>query len=288
MISQRLRVDSRPTEGEANVAATSPVLHYPSYGCRFTQLIRSWRREFSRVGRSNATLPFLFVQLSPFHGDNHGSIGGFPCPAEGGTAGGYAPSFPYGGLLPAFRLLQLEALALPNVGMACTVDLGDAASPYWPGSVHPRHKQPVGHRLALEARRIAYGETSLISRGPQLQRIEALPSDTRGSYHSKLVQLARVHWKSVGRGGLQISPSSFSAVSFLATLNSSQVVPGTIMPTNLTATSCDVYFNLGFNLSLNYVTRIAYLPFDFPPHVPIFGATGLPSEPFDVQWTASP
>jgi len=47
-----------------------------------------------------------------------------------------------------------------------------------------RHKQPVGARLALEARRIAYGEPDLVSRGPQIEAIEQLPGDAPGgSYH---------------------------------------------------------------------------------------------------------
>ena len=100
---------------------------------------------------------------------------------EGGNAAGQDKSgkaATFGGAIPAQRLMQLEAFELPGVGMACTVDLGDAGGPFWPGSVHPRQKQPVGHRLSLEARRIAYGESELLSRGPQIQKIEFLPGDT--------------------------------------------------------------------------------------------------------------
>ena len=39
-----------------------------------------------------------------------------------------------------------------NTAMAVTIDCGDA------GDIHPAHKQPVGARLALAARAIAYGE----------------------------------------------------------------------------------------------------------------------------------
>merc|ERR1712232_951054 len=48
--------------------------------------------------------------------------------------------------------------------MAVTTDLGDFSSPY--GSVHPRHKIPVGDRLALGARAIAYGEQGVYWTGP--------------------------------------------------------------------------------------------------------------------------
>ncbi len=39
-----------------------------------------------------------------------------------------------------------------NAAMTVTTDIGDAAD------IHPRNKQPVGQRLALAARALAYGE----------------------------------------------------------------------------------------------------------------------------------
>jgi sialate O-acetylesterase len=178
-------------QGEANVGQET-------YGCRFKAMITDWRRRFSADGRSQPLAPFLFVQLAGWHGDKSHGFGGTPCMIEGGDGAGQAehhgppgsPSPPtFGGAVPQQRLVQLDAFQLPQVGMACTVDLGDAAGPFWPGSIHPRQKQPVGHRLALEARRIAYGEPALLSRGPQIQRLELLPGDTPyGSYHSKAVR----------------------------------------------------------------------------------------------------
>ncbi|KAK3274375.1 hypothetical protein CYMTET_17437, partial [Cymbomonas tetramitiformis] len=260
---------------EANLGTTD------NYGCRFRALIADWRQQFSRAGRTSATFPFLFVQLSPYHGDKVDGFGGFPCAVEGGSTHGS---------LAAQRLVQLEALRLEKVGMASAVDLGDAASPYWPGSVHPRHKQPVGARLALEARRLAYGEAGLVSRGPQIEHVEMLPSDsTTGSYHSKNVRIVRLHWTSVG-SGLQVALGAYSSVAFIATLNNTKTVPGAIMPTNLTKYTCDVYFNLGYNSSsaaggcAPFVTAISYLPFDFP-IVPLFNGEGFPAEPFMFNFT---
>jgi sialate O-acetylesterase len=49
--------------------------------------------------------------------------------------------------------------------MAVTTDIGD------PGDIHPRNKQDVGLRLALAARKVAYGQ-ELVFSGPMYQRME--------------------------------------------------------------------------------------------------------------------
>lgn len=108
-------------------------------------MIADWRRKFA--------LPdslFLFVQL--------------------------APSTQLGDFV-ALRAAQMVALQLPNVGYAVAVDIGDLSSPM--GSIHPRRKQEVGRRLSLEARRIAYGESSLVSTGPVLESVA--PGSTPGT-----------------------------------------------------------------------------------------------------------
>jgi hypothetical protein len=108
------------------------------------------------------------------------------------------------GVLPKARLRQLAALALPNVGMASAIDIADSSGPFWPGSIHPRHKQPLGHRLSLEARRIAYGDSVLLSRGPQIRNItgfNACDLDfSCGSYHEKDAFIFRLAFDSVGTG----------------------------------------------------------------------------------------
>jgi sialate O-acetylesterase len=54
---------------------------------------------------------------------------------------------------------------LPNVGLAVTIDLGT------PDNIHPTNKQPVGHRLALIARKMAYGQDVACS-GPTFKSLE--------------------------------------------------------------------------------------------------------------------
>jgi len=53
----------------------------------------------------------------------------------------------------------LTTRALPKVGLALTIDIGDA------NDIHPRNKQEVGRRLSLAARAIAYRER-LVASGP--------------------------------------------------------------------------------------------------------------------------
>jgi sialate O-acetylesterase len=57
------------------------------------------------------------------------------------------------------REAQAMALSLPNTGMACTIELGEA------DNIHPRNKQDVGHRLALVAEREVYGK-DVVASGP--------------------------------------------------------------------------------------------------------------------------
>ena len=89
------------------------------YRTLFPALIADWRQTWSE-----GEFPFLFVQLAPYKGNT-----------------------------PELREAQLLTVQhTTNTAMAVTVDCGDA------DDVHPAHKQPVGARLALAARALAYGE----------------------------------------------------------------------------------------------------------------------------------
>ena len=89
------------------------------YQTLFPALIADWRRAW---GEGN--FPFLFVQIAPFRANT-----------------------------PEIREAQLLTLQrTTNTAMAVTIDCGDA------DDIHPPHKQPVGSRLALAARALAYGE----------------------------------------------------------------------------------------------------------------------------------
>src|SRR5205823_5906273 len=54
---------------------------------------------------------------------------------------------------------SMTAERLPNTGVAVITDVGEE------NNIHPTHKEPVGARLALQARKIAYGE-KIVASGP--------------------------------------------------------------------------------------------------------------------------
>jgi sialate O-acetylesterase len=89
------------------------------YRTLFAMMISDWRRAWGE-----GDFPFLFVQIAP-HKD----------------------------MTPEIREAQLlTSQRTPNTAMAVTIDCGDA------DDIHPTHKQPVGARLALAARALAYSE----------------------------------------------------------------------------------------------------------------------------------
>ena len=130
-------------QGETNVGRAT------QYRTLFAALIADWRQHWG------TELPFVFVQL----------------------AGWKAVQLqPGASALAELREAQAAALRLPRTGMATAIDVGDTAD------IHPHDKQTVGHRLALAARRVAYGETDLISSGPTLAAHTATGSTVRLSF----------------------------------------------------------------------------------------------------------
>lgn len=64
------------------------------------------------------------------------------------------------------RESQLAALNLPHIGVANTIDLGDATN------IHPKDKLPIGRRLALLAQQNANNRDTL-AQGPTMTKVEA-------------------------------------------------------------------------------------------------------------------
>jgi sialate O-acetylesterase len=124
------------------------------YRTLFPALIADWRRVWGQ-----ADFPFLFVQIAPFSG-----------------------------MTPEIREAQLLAWQnTKNTAMVVTTDCGDQ------DDIHPAHKQPVGARLALAARALAYGEKIEFS-GPvyQAMRIQGTQA---------VVSFAHAHGGLLAQGG---------------------------------------------------------------------------------------
>ena len=112
------------------------------YRTLYPAMIQNWRDEW---GRKN--FPFLAVQLAPFKKIS-------PQPQESDWA--------------ELREAQLLATKLlPKVEQAVITDVGEQ------DDIHPTQKEPVGARLALLARKTAYGE-KLVASGPEysVQKID--------------------------------------------------------------------------------------------------------------------
>lgn len=121
-------------QGESN--AGNPK----QYARLFPAMIKNWRDAFGQ-----GDFPFLFVQLAPFMAKTDD-------PVQEGWAG-----------LREAQLLTLTAS--PRTGMAVITDLGDEKD------IHPKQKAPVGSRLALAARKLAYGEDVVFS-GPVFKEMK--------------------------------------------------------------------------------------------------------------------
>jgi len=105
-------------QGESNAPKAD------EYRTLYPTMIKDWRTRFG------GDFPFIGVQLAPFW---DGDVNGVR----------YAE----------LRDAQLHATqVLPKVGIAVIVDVGNEKD------IHPPQKEPVGARLALNARALAYGE----------------------------------------------------------------------------------------------------------------------------------
>jgi len=115
-------------QGESNAGRPD------EYRTLLPALIRDWRQNFGQ-----GDIPFILVQLPNF-------MEAKKTPSESNWA--------------LMREAQAEALRLKATGMAVTIDIGE-----W-NDIHPLNKKDVGTRLALAARKVAYGENDLVYSGP--------------------------------------------------------------------------------------------------------------------------
>lgn len=107
-------------QGESNASKAY------EYRTLFPAMIQAWREKWGQ-----GDFPFYFVQLANFMA---------PKPQPGDSA------------WAELREAQTMTLALPNTGMAVIIDIGEEKD------IHPKNKQDVGKRLALNALALTYGQ----------------------------------------------------------------------------------------------------------------------------------
>ncbi|AUC21502.1 hypothetical protein BTO15_05010 [Polaribacter sejongensis] len=114
-------------QGESNVS------NWKEYKTLFPNMITSWRAQWN-IG----DFPFYFVQIAPYN---------------------YPDKYGVAQIVEA----QLEALELPNTGVAGTQDIGAIYD------IHPPEKKEVGRRLSLVSLHKTYGKNDVIYSGPTLK-----------------------------------------------------------------------------------------------------------------------
>jgi sialate O-acetylesterase len=129
-------------QGESNAGRSY------QYRTLFPDMISNWRADFGQ-----GDFPFLLVQLAPWDKNKKREI--LEITKESGESD-----------WAELREAQwLSTKVLPNVGMAVITDVGDK------DDIHPTRKEPVGGRLALAARKIAYGE-KMVAAGPEYRSLK--------------------------------------------------------------------------------------------------------------------
>ena len=116
------------------------------YRSLFPTMISDWRAKWG--GRK---FPFYFVQLANWE---------VPLPKDAP-----APRVSDDSTWAELREAQTMTLLLPNTGMALALDIGDAKD------IHPKNKQDVGKRLALNAEAKVYKKTVEFS-GPMFKNVK--------------------------------------------------------------------------------------------------------------------
>jgi sialate O-acetylesterase len=122
-------------QGETNVGRG------PEYQRLLPSMINDWRSRWQQ-----GDFPFLIVQLANYK---------------------QVKTQPEESIWAELRESQdLISQKVPHAGLAVAIDIGEA------GDVHPLDKKTVGKRLALAARKVAYGEKDVVYSGPVYQSMK--------------------------------------------------------------------------------------------------------------------
>jgi sialate O-acetylesterase len=210
-------------QGESNTSNPK------EYAKTFPAMINNWRTKW---GQGN--FPFLFVQLTNFMED-------FPEPRESNWA--------------ALRQSQLETLSVPNTGMAVAIDIGE-----W-NDIHPLNKEAVGHRLALLARKMTYGETKMTASSP-------MPIGSKFEKEKAIISFANVGGGLIIKNGTDLKSFAISNDGVNFVWAKAQIVGDKV----------EVW-----NDKISNPTVVRYAWDNNPAAANLFSKEGLPSTPFEVK-----
>jgi sialate O-acetylesterase len=210
-------------QGESNTSNPS------EYAKTFPALINDWRQKWNQ-----GDFPFLFVQLPNF-------MEAYPEPRESNWA--------------ALRQSQLETLSVTNTGMAVAIDLGE-----W-NDIHPLNKEAVSNRLALLARKIAYGENNIYASSP-------IPSNSKFKKNKVIIS-----FENVG-GGLIVKKGS-DLKSFSISNDGKNFVWA---KAKIIGNKVEVW-----NENIVNPTVVRYAWDNNPSDANLFTNEGLPSTPFELK-----
>jgi sialate O-acetylesterase len=202
-------------QGEQNIAQSQ------LYAKLLPEMIKGWR------ARSGQSLPFLITQLT-----GYGAMS-----AEPGQSG----------FADIREVQRLTAKAVPQTGLAVTIDLGN------PRDIHSPEKQEVARRLALEANRVIYGQAGPASPLP-------LSAIREGN-------AVRIRFENVGKG--LVSYSGTAVLGFEACAETCIFVPAKIDGDTVVLDASA------------FATRVRYA-WAGTPVVNLYNQDGLPASPFEL------
>lgn len=193
------------------------------YRTLFPTLIRQWRGDFEQQD-----LPFYFVQLANFERkvDKTDQQWAF------------------------LREAQALALALPDTGMAVTIDIGN------PTDVHPTNKKDVGERLARLARAEIFGE-EIETAGPVFAGAKTETGAMRVTFSHA--------------SGLWLKPAASVAMSFEVAGENRKFVPA------VAVVSGEALLVSAATVPAPVAVRYAWRN---SPDARLFNSAGLPAAPF--------
>lgn len=190
------------------------------YASTLTTLIDGWRNDWHE-----GDFPFLIVQIAP-HKD----------------------------MRPELRNAQLEVVKnTKETALIVTTDCGDSAD------IHPAYKQPVGQRLALAARALAYGEKIEYS-GPMIRSATI----TDGTIELKFTHIG---------AGLKTSEGPLTGFSIAGP-------DAKFFPANARISGKKIVLS---HPSVHNPIHIRY-GWSNVPHVNLINSEGLPASPFRIDF----